>query len=417
MRRVLVLTDDRLGPAMAGPALRALELARVLAQDASVTLASTRPVGPVPDAPCDIVHAPAPAKPARHHDVLVAPGLLPGAHPALLALDQPLVLDLVAPCLLEDLARGLGPAAIAGHRARLDAGMARADFMLCAGERQRDHYLGRLCALQRLAPAAHAEDPAFTRLIADVPFGLPATPPAAGPARLPPGQVRFLWAGGLWDWLDPLTPLRGLARADLPEAHLIYLAGASPNPGTPRPAMPARTRALVAELDLHERVHVLDAWVPYAERGAVALEADAAFMAHPATLESHFAFRTRALDALWAGRPVLCTRGDALAELVEREGLGLAVPPGDADAWAAAFTTIARDDAFVAACRARIAALRPTLTWERVAEPLQAFVAGPTRSPSSHVRIPARHRLALARELWQHEGAHGLWRVISARAR
>ena len=53
-------------------------------------------------------------------------------------------------------------------------------------------------------------------------------------------------------------------------------------------------------------------------------------------LETRFSFRTRMLDYLWATLPIVCTRGDHFAELVEREGLGLTVPYGDPEALAAA---------------------------------------------------------------------------------
>ena len=84
-------------------------------------------------------------------------------------------------------------------------------------------------------------------------------------------------------------------------------------------------------------MHFNAGWVPYAERGAWLAEADVGVSAHLDHLEARFAFRTRILDYLWAGLPVVVTRGDALGELVERERLGRAVAePGDVDGFAAA---------------------------------------------------------------------------------
>src|SRR6185503_10968946 len=62
------------------------------------------------------------------------------------------------------------------------------------------------------------------------------------------------------------------------------------------------------------------------ERGAWLLDADCAVSAHLDHLESRYAFRTRLLDCFWAGLPIVCTRGDELADRVERERLGEAVP-------------------------------------------------------------------------------------------
>ena len=68
-----------------------------------------------------------------------------------------------------------------------------------------------------------------------------------------------------------------------------------------------------------------DDWVPYAHRGAWLLQADCAVAAHHDHLETRFAHRTRLLDCLWAGLPVVCTRGDELAERIERDDLGATV--------------------------------------------------------------------------------------------
>ena len=54
----------------------------------------------------------------------------------------------------------------------------------------------------------------------------------------------------------------------------------------------------------------------------MAREADLGVSAHRDHLEARYAHRTRLLDYLWAGLPVVATRGDALAELVDRERLG-----------------------------------------------------------------------------------------------
>ena len=83
-----------------------------------------------------------------------------------------------------------------------------------------------------------------------------------------------------------------------------------------------------------------DGWVPYEERGAWLLQADCAVAAHRDHLETRFSHRTRLLDCLWAGLPIVCTRGDELAERIARDGLGEAVPPADPAALAAALARV-----------------------------------------------------------------------------
>ena len=153
----------------------------------------------------------------------------------------------------------------------------------------------------------------------------------------------LLWGGGVWGWLDPVTPMRA-RRAARPATHLVLL-------GLGRPGLEASGQAAAGEAAvaaarraglLGTRVHVNHGWVPYAERGAWLAEADLGVTAHRDHLEARYAHRTRLLDYLWAGLPVVATRGDALAELVERERLGATVAPGDVAGFADGVRAAAR---------------------------------------------------------------------------
>ena len=87
----------------------------------------------------------------------------------------------------------------------------------------------------------------------------------------------------------------------------------------------ARARARAAGLlDTHV---IFNDWVPYEERAAYLREADIGVSTHRQHLETRYSFRTRMLDYLWAGLPIVCTEGDYFGDLVQREGLGRAVPP------------------------------------------------------------------------------------------
>ena len=122
--------------------------------------------------------------------------------------------------------------------------------------------------------------------------------------------------------------LRAVARLspERPRLRLVFM-GAS-DAAQARDAE-RRARALARDLGLLGRVvRFNDDWVPYAQRGAWLLQADCAVAAHHDHLETRFAHRTRLLDCLWAGLPVVCTRGDELAERIEREDLGATVAAG-----------------------------------------------------------------------------------------
>ncbi len=124
-----------------------------------------------------------------------------------------------------------------------------------------------------------------------------------------------------------------------------------------------------------------ETWVPYADRQNWLLDADAGVTTHFGHVETTFAFRTRVLDYLWAGLPIVTTDGDAFAELVAAERLGVVVPAQDPAALAAALQRVLYDDDFAAGCRDRIAAVAQSYTWERVLTPLIEFCRHPRPAP------------------------------------
>jgi glycosyltransferase involved in cell wall biosynthesis len=207
----------------------------------------------------------------------------------------------------------------------------------------------------------------------------------------------LLWAGGVWRWLDALTPIRAVERlraGGLP-VHLVFL-------GTGRPALdPAdiptsadEATAFARERDLEGRsVHFNRGWIPYGEREAYLLEADVGVCAHHEHLESRFSFRTRVLDHFWAGLPSVVSRGDSIGDLVELRGLGRTVAPGDDEAFAAACATLLADRRTYERTAERVRELAPQFGWSEVARPLVEFcVEHRARSP----RRPARVALARA---------------------
>jgi len=412
---------------MAGPAIRAYELARALAPTCAVTLAA-----PAPSAAADpglrlleagLADYDALLGAAASHDVVVAQLLPARLLTRVASLPGRLVVDLYNPTVVEVLeatrhkppgsrarVRAVTAAAAAAH-------LAAADFALCASEAQRDLWLGVMAAHGLLDSARRPGD-----VVGVVPFGVPdgpapARPPGgAGPLRtafgLGAGDRVLVWGGGVWDWLDAPTAIRALEL--LPDdVHLAFL-------GLRRPALaPADEHRAGAEAVAEaerlgpagRRVHLNDGWVPYDERGAWLADADLGVSAHPDHLEARFAFRTRILDYLWAGLPVVATGGDALSGLVAAAGAGRAVPAGDPRAFAAACTQLL-DDPGPARAAARRAA--GGLRWERVAEPLRAYCTQGAPAPASAARrrvlraATLKGYAAIARETLATDGAGGL---------
>ena len=110
---------------------------------------------------------------------------------------------------------------------------------------------------------------------------------------------------------------------------LFFLGLKHPNPHVARDAHGgARPGALADELGL-TGTHVFfnEDWVEYDDRQNYLLESDVGVSTHLDHVETAFSFRTRILDYLWAGLPVVSTAGDALADIIERPAPASRFPP------------------------------------------------------------------------------------------
>jgi len=333
---------------------------------------------------------------AAQASVVVTVGAVVGLYPALVKADTPLVLDLYIPLLLEELQRVRSEplAEQALFFGRLQREMATqilaADFLLCASEKQRDYYLGALSALGRVNPYTHADDPTLRRLLAVVPFGLPSRPPyhtrqvlkGAYPGIGPDDKVLF-WGGGIWDWMDAPTLVRAMARLSesRPYIKLLFAGVKHPNPQEAERKAVRDTIALSKELGVYGQTVFINDWMPYTERANYLLEADLGVSLHRDHLETHFSFRTRFLDYVWAGLPMVVTRGDVLSDLAEAHGLGHVVEPGDIEGVAQAILALLDTPDLREAGRARFERLAAMYRWEVVTRPLVEFCASPRTAP------------------------------------
>lgn len=412
-RRVLVVTNDTLSDRMAGPAIRAWNIAAALADAHDVRLVSTvdcRFTEPPPFTALAVTRRGL-VEQAGWAEVVVVQGWGLEQLPELKSdRDTVVVCDLYDPMHFEVLAqeRDLDLPTrhdrVAGTVNALSEQLARGDLFLCASERQRHLWIGHLSALGRLTPTLYDADPSLRSLLPVVPFGLPASPPVrTGPGPrgtldgVGDGDRVLLWAGGVYSWFDPLTLVRAVdqLRERRADVRLVFLGMRHPNPETTEMGVATDLRALAARLGLTDK-HVFfnETWVPYESRQNWLLDADCGVTTHFDHVETTFAFRTRVLDYLWAGLPVVTTDGDSFAELVRAEGLGVVVPAEDPDALAAALERVLYDAEFAAGCRARIAEVRDRFTWPTVLAPLVDFCRDPRpaadRRPGAYRPTPRR---------------------------
>ena len=212
-----------------------------------------------------------------------------------------------------------------------EVALATGDAFVCASEKQRDFWLGALASAGRLDRASYQRDPSLRTLVDVVPFGIDPEPPAPGPAMrgvvpgIGPDDRVLLWPGGIWNWFDPLTVIRAVARtfAARPTCDCSSSACSTRTrrAGDARwPSGQSRSRRSSGSATALSSSISVGFRTPSAAR--YLLDADLAVSAHFDDVETRFAFRTRLLDCLWAGLPVVTTRGDSLGELIVAGGGG-----------------------------------------------------------------------------------------------
>jgi hypothetical protein len=143
-----------------------------------------------------------------------------------------------------------------------------------------------------------------------------------------------------------------------------------------------QTRQLADRLRLTgTSVFFNEGWVDYEDRANYLLDADLGVSTHFLHVETTFSFRSRMLDYLWAGLPIVATEGDAFGRMIPAEGLGVAVPERDPGALADALERALYDTEFAATCRRNVARVRENFTWGTTLEPLVEFCRRAERAP------------------------------------
>lgn len=411
----LVLSRATIGPQMASPGIRALHIAGALGRalpEEEFTLAVPGDRGEVAP-PAPNVHiarwfdnGDAMAL-ARSHDTIVARNFPPQF--ARLLGKQRLALDAFTPLYIEWMElskRDLDPkwrrTWMAGNRWYLNLQLTLADFMFCADERQRDMWIGMLMSLALVPPDMYERDPSLRRFIDIVPYGVPSTPmDARGPVLrgvvpgIEAGDRVLLWNGGITEWNDPFTLIEAMDRigASRPDVKLVFMGVNHPDYAfSPTAGVAQRAIQMAKDLGLEGRtVFFLEGWVPYERIDDYLAEADASVCLGYENVESRFAFRTRYVDLFRARVPLLCTRGDVLAERVAEDPLGITVAERDVDAVEAGIERLLDDAAFAATCREHLASIATELSWDVAVQPLVEFC----RSGETYA-MPSRRRTTQA---------------------
>ena len=351
--KILVVSPDVIGKRMAGPGMRYTEISRQLSKWYDVTLA-------VPEDSTSLAIKPT-FKIKKYHelndiatyvksyDFVFAQSLSFQVVHAAIEHKSRIIYDLYNPLPIE---------ALVGNIPTTEKGFIKKDaeyhellnnlllysrsgsYFVCANERQQDFWIGFLAANRVFMPSRY-KGQRVEELVGLLPFGMQDDDPVHHKDALR-GVIKninkndfiLFWAGGIWDWFDPLTAIRAVhsLTKSHPDIKLVFYGTIHPNKVVGEMSMTRRAIDLAKELGVYSKsVFFLEGWTPYEERSNYLLEADVAVSLHQDNLETRLSFRTRILDHFWARLPTISTKGDWFAELIDREDLGTVVDYGNVE--------------------------------------------------------------------------------------
>lgn len=258
-----------------------------------------------------------------------------------------------------------------------------ANSIICASEKQRDFWLGALSGLDKITPGMYDKDNSLRNLIDVVPFGLSSEPPTKSKSSglrdkfgLSKDDFVVLWGGGIWNWFDPLSVIHAVntLRDKIP-IKLIFMGIDHPNPAIPRMPMVKKSIELSDKLELTNKcVFFNEGWVPYKQRQNFLLDANVGVSTHYDHLETRFSFRTRILDYMWAQLPIVATKGDSFAEIIEENNLGIVVDYNSSDSIANAFNYLYRNKEDYLKIQKNLRKISLEFHWENCVKPIDNII-------------------------------------------
>lgn len=424
MHDVMIISDDVVGEKMAGPGIRAWELARCLSRHFKVILAipdysyKSNKTDFFTDLSFDVVSYSLKIPSfiqsvAEKSRIILTQGFILSKFPGIKSLPVHLICDLYVPFPLENLF--VHKAKIPDLKDRefihhndlrvFNEQLIYGDHFLCASQRQKDLFIGSLMSLNRVNPQILDSSPSLEDLISVVPFGISGEDAADVESKvvrkrfpqIKEDDILLLWGGVLSNWFDPVTLIKAFRDALEVKQNLklFFLSTKHANPLTPPFEMAREAVRISDELDLTGKfVFFNKDWVAYSQRGAYFRDADIGVSIHKTHFETYFAFRTRILDYLKHGLPIICTEGDYFAELVEREKLGIIVGSERRDELKNAIVTLASDSGLRTEIRVRIEKIREYFDWERVTEPLVRYCRKVLAGEIKKKSLPSRKDIA-----------------------
>lgn len=395
MKKVLLISPDVIAKKMTGPAIRYLNFAKELSKYFVITLFvpknesnfdfSKEQFNVIMGNRRELKEV------AKSVDSIIVQGIAFRLYPFLKSINKPIVVDIYDPITLENLElRRYLPFKdrLIYHETDLDLileQLSLGDYFICASEKQKDYWLGMLSAINRVNPITYSDDINMAKLIDVVPFGMDNEEPVKTKKVLKgvwpninENDKIIIWGGGIWNWFDPLTLIESMNiicknRSDI---KLFFMGVGHPN-GKGDITVAEECINKSKEYGLLNSNIFFNDWVEYSERQNYLLESDIGISTYYNNLETRFSFRTRILDYLWCELPMVLTKGDFMAELVENNKLGYCHHEKNQIELADIILDLIDNEENLQLIKENIRILKESYRWEKVVQPIKLFCENP----------------------------------------
>ncbi len=396
LKKISIISFDIVGKKMAGPGIRFYEFSKILSgfMDVTLHIPNKADIGieGVKTRRYNLKNPDSLMRNLENAEVIMIQGHLLYYFPMLKNFSGKIIVDLYNPFNLESLE--MFSDRDIGERLRIDYNnnnliklqLAIGDYFICASEKQRDYWTGMLSAIGRINTYNYDKDYTFRDFIDVVTFGIPSEPPKKSGSvvrSIIPGikedDKLVLWGGGIWNWLDPVTAIKAMwevsrSRDDI---KLIFMGVKHPDPKLPEMRKCLDSIKLSKELGLYNDKIFFNEWTPYTDRQTLLLESDAGLSIHLERIETEFSYRTRVMDYIWAGLPVITTEGDSIAKMVREENIGEVVKYEDTTQLARVIESVLLNKSLQDIYRKNLKKIRHRFFWENVSKPLVKYCKNP----------------------------------------
>ena len=391
--KVFIAGYDVMGTNMAGPGMRSYAIATFLSAYADVTLShcessdinlTNDSVKLIPDS--DVVWDSDDYW--RDYDLAIMPGsqnlkfTLPEYFPI------PLIVDIYDPYILEniellaDKKSSIRDYEYLRHLKSMIEMLLVGDRFLVTSDRTRDFFLGMMAGWGVLNPVSASKEK-FRNLFLEIPFGVTDEPfneaYSKSSTKLPNNISEddlILWAGGLWDWLDPQSIINAMPKIleHHPNAKLLFMGYKHPNKHVPIMDTAYQCIEMAKKSGLYGKSIIFREWTPFEERIPLLHLSKIGVSLHKKHIETRFSFRTRLMDYIWAGIPMVLSGRDVLSEELASSGVAEIVLDNNPQSIADAVSKLL-DNPDKMDISTTFSNLRSRYRWERVLAPI-AELAG-----------------------------------------